>query len=61
MEGKVVKHTNITQNYIGKCFIEERHEYFIAEKYSRRVEKQKVTFLKCNDSPIYSYIKLSNE
>lgn len=39
MEGKVVKHTNITQNYIGNYFIEERHEYFIAEKYSRRVEK----------------------
>lgn len=44
MEGRAVKHKNITQQAIGRCSMEGRHEYFIAEKYSRRVEKYNITF-----------------
>lgn len=46
---------------IEKCSMQGRHECFVAEKYSRKVENHISLNVMLENSPIYSYTKLSNK
>lgn len=64
MEGRALKHTNITQKGYRKMFYGRKTLVFYSRKVwqkSRKVQNHISLNVMLENSPIYSYIRLPNE